>query len=315
MYHSYLRGKQFELLAVRYVIDKIAESNSTPIIEPVRQSSRDILKCIEVLEENNSNYIIVSNPKVGELANNSLAREQLLDGISNAYPNAEFGVIVNDTSTNTDINIILDRYPQHSFSIIHFGQFQDIQFLQELSATNRQFKKHIFIEHCSSNFYQSQFSGFERVLIDDCFNRRSTNREYRAQLEEFFTDLHVNYTNRGFQGYGDFSVVGDYFSEGGGQAITAALHITFDKPTLEIYIRHFLSAERQVADEVPILLEEAISELEAFIRTKPEILEWSTSLNEVLEIYQSGCQTSLAYIKKLSIAHHFELMHKVLING
>lgn len=313
MYHSYLRGKQFELLAIRYVINKIVAGNLTPIIEPVRESSRDILKCIEILDENDSNYIIIANPKVGDLANNLLSREQLMDGISNTYPNSEFGIILTDTSTRTEVSTILGRYPNHPFSFIHFGQFQDVQFLQQLSSSQL-FHKHIFIEHSSSTIYQDQFSAFERVLIDDCFNRKSTNREYRAQLEEFFTDLHVHYERRGFQGYGDFSVVGDYFAEGGGQAITAALHITFDKPTLEIYIRHFLSEERKVADEVPILLEEAISELESFIRTKPEILMWSKSLNEVLEIYQGGCKTSLAYIKKLSIAHHFELMHKVATN-
>ena len=37
MYHCYLRGKQYELLAVRETIAKIVEANMTILVEPVKK--------------------------------------------------------------------------------------------------------------------------------------------------------------------------------------------------------------------------------------------------------------------------------------
>jgi hypothetical protein len=45
-HHCYLRGKQYELLAVRACISKIVQKNMTVIIEPVRESNRDLYSCL-----------------------------------------------------------------------------------------------------------------------------------------------------------------------------------------------------------------------------------------------------------------------------
>lgn len=66
-------------------------------------------------------------------------------------------------------------------------------------------------------------------------------------------------------------------------------------------------------EEVPILLEEALEKLVDFLDENPEMLDWSMSCNELVEIKNGGCQTNLAYIKKLVISHHIELMHNVII--
>ena len=145
-------------------------------------------------------------------------------------------------------------------------------------------------------------------MIHDGFNRREPNAEYSNHLIEFFSDLYCNYNELGYQGFGDFSIIGDHFSEGGGQAITAVIHITYDDDE-DINIKHFLSEPRRVAEDVPILLEEALGKLEEFLSDRPEVFEWSESCRTLMEIFEGGSKTNLANIKKFAISHHFELMH------
>lgn len=54
MYFPYLRGRQFELIALRELVEKgVLSSRITPIIEPVKLSST-LVKTIEAYGENSS---------------------------------------------------------------------------------------------------------------------------------------------------------------------------------------------------------------------------------------------------------------------
>lgn len=313
MYHPYLRGKQFELLALRNVIDKIVESGMTPIIEPVRESFRDIAKCVEMLSENSCDYIIIANPKCGELERNQLAVERVIDRIVEIDPEVELAYIIDERTSLAEIVNLIGNYENQIFSIVHSGRFCDPEGLLEFLSSLDNFNKHIFISENSSQGYRDLFLSSNRILICDEFVRRARNADYEDHVEEFFSELPYRYADNGFQGFGDFLTIGNYFSEGGGQAITAAIHITYEKDDEEIYVRHFLSEHRTVPEEVPILLEEALEKLVDFLDENPGILEWSRSCDELVEIKNGGCQTNLAYIKKLVISHHIELMHNITI--
>ena len=65
MYFPYLRGRQFELIAIREMIEKnLINDKVIPIIEPVKASSI-FLKTIEVSKEHDKALAIIVNPKVG----------------------------------------------------------------------------------------------------------------------------------------------------------------------------------------------------------------------------------------------------------
>ncbi len=67
MYFPYLRGRQFELIALRELAEKgVLSSRITPIIEPVKLSST-LVKTIETYGENSKQIAIITNPKVGGL--------------------------------------------------------------------------------------------------------------------------------------------------------------------------------------------------------------------------------------------------------
>ena len=65
MYFPYVRGKQYELLALRELIknDKIGNS-IIPIIEPIKPSST-LITTLESFIEKERFVIVISNPIVG----------------------------------------------------------------------------------------------------------------------------------------------------------------------------------------------------------------------------------------------------------
>lgn len=69
MYFPYLRGRQFELLALRELAEGLRISkNITPIIEPVKLSPT-IVKTLECFIANNREIAIIHNPQVGNFSN------------------------------------------------------------------------------------------------------------------------------------------------------------------------------------------------------------------------------------------------------
>ena len=68
MYYPYLRGKQYELLALREFAHTLGKTDSKifPIIEPVRKNKSSLVKAASVLSENDINFGIILNPEFGE---------------------------------------------------------------------------------------------------------------------------------------------------------------------------------------------------------------------------------------------------------
>lgn len=65
MYFPYLRGRQFELLALRELtLKKLLSSKVIPVVEPVKLSPT-LLKTMEVFVENKKELGIIWNPAVG----------------------------------------------------------------------------------------------------------------------------------------------------------------------------------------------------------------------------------------------------------
>lgn len=315
MYYCYLRAKQYELLAVRSCLPKIVQKNMAVIIEPVRENNRDLYSCLKDAKNANARLILIVNPKCGELEGNERLTEELIKGAIELYPQVELGFIVDDTTSPTQVNSFFNAYLQQAKSIIHKGSYVNAQQLLNIELSDRLFKSNIFIEGKCSASYVSNFNQTFKVLVHDGLNRTQTNAGYSNNIIEFFSDLYLNYRQIGFQGFGDFSIVGDHFVEGGGQAVTAVIHVTYeDTDKTQILAHHFLSDPRVAAEDVAILIDEALEKLEAFITSqRPDILNWSTACKELIAIYNTpGERTNLAYIKKMTIKHHFELMHNIL---
>ncbi|EKF9727233.1 sce7725 family protein, partial [Vibrio cholerae] len=175
----------------------------------------------------------------------------------------------------------------------------------------KNFRYNIFCFEGTGRLYRNKFHGWNNVLLRDCFNRQEPNSAYEG--EEFFSDQVYTYKSDGYFGFGDYSVVGDHFSEGGGGAKACAIHITFEKSNEEeIWVKHFLSQPRDYIEDGATLASEAIEGLVEFVKDNWVKSQLTKAMNEFIELHAEGRQTSLAFVKKLAMRHHLELIYRIL---
>ncbi|OOE34679.1 hypothetical protein BZG04_11140, partial [Salinivibrio kushneri] len=183
--------------------------------------------------------------------------------------------------------------------------------IKELIDSIENFSFNIFIKEGTGTRYRKKFSDYSNVLLEDGFNKLERNSDYGG--EEFFSDLVYSYEEDGYFGFGDYSIVGDHFTEGGGQARACAIHITYEeKQREEVWVHHFLSHPRESVEDGATLAAEAIEQLVLYVREAWEPESYTEAIKDFFLIYDSGKQTSLAYVKKLSMRHHLELIDRLL---
>lgn len=321
MYYPILRGKQNELLALRECSGKLAQSNSVvPIIDPVKKEKAGLLTCLRELNDKKIRHILICNPLVGYYSNNRRDLNNLVVGLLNGADSdkflyTEFAYWVGEGTLLAELVDFKTLVNDRSYSFIHQSHYAKFGELQDFSA-DRNFKTHFFIKDQTSRRYQEGFSNNNRVVVSDCFNKLKRNADYRGSEDEFFSDLHVTFSEDGFQGFGDFSIVGNHYSETGGLAYTAAIHYLYERSVdEEIWIRHFLSETYEVDPEAAVLIQECLDELVVFMDENPDIYEYSQASLEFKRLHEERRPTTLGYIKKISIKHHLELMIHLLTPG
>lgn len=318
MYFPIFRGKQYELLALRNCIEKISVSNIViPIVEPVKMIFRDLYSYLQAYNQRNLPNILIINPVVGELSRNRRLIDELIVKVKENYPSTEFAYRINDGTSTEEVSTFLTTIGTSKFHFIHESAYVNPIELIESSNTQN-FGAHIFIATGSSRAYQAQFSAFRRVLIQDNFSQpQRNNADYANTPDEFFTDQHLTYQSDRLYGFGDYSIVGDKFSEHGGQAHTAAIHFAYEKESQnnEVWIRHFISETYDVDPNAATMIVEAATELSSFLEENPSILTYSNAASEFQSIAREGSRTNLGKVKEISMRHHIELMIDILTSA
>lgn len=305
MYYPILRGKQYEFLALRDIIEKLHTSQIiTPVIEPVKSDTKGLFNCLKELEAKEVSSIVIINPAKGELIGDDDATESLIKGISDEFSYVKFGIIIRSTSTLAKINYYLKLLGDKQFILFHLSPYQKLDEIQEIEKLSNFYGHLINLGSVPTDYNKNFSNDFDIVAIDDPFNKQQRNEDYRHNQNEFFSDLHSTYKSLGYTGFGDYLIIGEEYKDGGRLPLTVALHITYEKSPKEIWVRHFLSQHYPLDPKTQIMVLESLSELKSFIDDNPEILNYSTSCPELL----SKGATSLGNLKRYSISHHIELI-------
>jgi len=98
MYFPYIRGKQFDLIALKEMVDVMAENSDkvSPIIEPVKNSSTFKITLSE-LAQKNVNFNVVVNPSVGDMIYSQVQITQIIHEELQGYSNYQIGVVIDDS--------------------------------------------------------------------------------------------------------------------------------------------------------------------------------------------------------------------------
>lgn len=308
MYYPFFRGKQYELITIRERAELIANNNICPIIEPVKANLSSLKKTVTELIEKNAKFIIVANPKFGDLRYNPLPLfDKLINEYLKDYENFTLGYIANSDCDLLEIKAFIDEYIGYSIALIHYG-FPKGKDLKELLEGYDKVNKQIFIDNASGKLYQKHFKDYERILIRDGFKKQK-NADYPTN--EHFSDLHATYKDEGMKGFGDFLIVGDDYMEAGGPAFAIAIHLTYLDEE-DMFIRHFVSDRTNTPTDPAGKFFEALEKLKIEVEGDESSIFRSVACKEFLDLHQRGHFPGLGYVKKLSMIHHIELIAKYL---
>ncbi len=313
MYYPLLRGKQFELLAVRETMGEVVSANNVlPLIEPVNSNFRDILLLAKELETKKLGFILIVNPQTGDLAYSTEKVNNLVSELNQVNNHIRFAYWISGDTSEDSVSKFLNSYSNHLTYLVHASTSINTEKINRILKLNKNFQLNFFIKNKTSSTYETTLSGFKKAIIEDCFKKLSRNADYPS--DEFFSKTVFDYLQRGYNGFGDFSIVGNSYSKGGGQAITAAIHLTYENTVTqqEIRVRHFLSGDRTEPEDASTLISEALPKLVKFIKENKNKFSFSHACQEFISIHDAGVLTNLGKIKKISIKHHMELMNHLL---
>lgn len=306
MYHPYFRGKQFELITIREMADLLAEKNFVPIIEPVRESLGGLKKALNAVCNAGGRAIVIVNPYHGDHQDDGTNITGLLQEHFDGYDNISAGILLRSDMT---VENVLNCYRQHMNQnpvLIHAG-FNSPKELAARLEEDMPGLTNVFVEDHAKLLYRKHFDRSSRILVRDGFNRQR-NADY-PEMEEF-SDLHVTYDDFGMSGFGDFLMVGDVYSEGGGPAYAVAIHLTFIDPDKDdvMYIYHFVSDTKDTPTDPAGKFGQALAKLiEKLDSGTSHILE-TNAIQEFRNLYTNGHFPGLGYVKKLSMRHHIETL-------
>lgn len=307
MYYPYFRGKQYELISVREMAPVFKGAGFCPIIEPVKESLSGLEKALQAIVAVNGRAIVVVNPHHGDLSNDANVVSGLLnEKFANPPSCVSAGILLKQNMTVTQVMKIYNAHIAHSPVFIHVGFSEAKALSQQISRIINQ--RHVFLDSACGKLYQRHFkNNAERVLLKDGFQRKR-NRDY--DLVEPFSDLHITYIDEGMNGFGDFLIVGDDYSETGGPAYAVAIHITFidhdQDDVMQIF--HFKSERQDTPLDPAGKFAEALDEMMQHLDMPGSKVLNTNAVKEFRTLHEQGHFPGLGYVKKLSMNHHIETL-------
>lgn len=307
MYFPILRGRQFELLALRECVSKNILSNKIiPIVEPVKVSPTYI-KIVDSFITAGKPIAIIRNPQVGswlkDLKKESNAKirkkagEQLQDTnvISSFYvtpslrTNVEFAA---ENGISIDSLILICNNPEY------VNNYEEV-ISDNIPLYNVVPDKGDFRRRIRHN----------RVMCEDHFPKQTRNIDYSDIESEFFSSDHLYYADDGYEAFSDYSVVGEEYSETGFAPYAVAIHIVYFDKKKNLRIAHFVSDSNDDISDPARKFAEAVGKLVEWNK----IMKMDTvGIREFEATYHNKTYPGLGVAKKYSIMHHLELMSKYL---
>ena len=301
MYFPYLRGRQFELIALRELVEhRLIGKHIYPVIEPVKLSST-LTKTLEIYKKNDRNLTIIMNPCVGNLDHTKLTDEEdkvcksmneIINSseIKKAFHLSKF--IPNYTDNIQDLILIAkNRDTVTSYNDVYS---REVEPLYTLMLDESDFRRIIRNKH--------------RVLLSDNFRKQEKNANYE-NADEFYTRDHLYYQDDGYVGFSDFSIVGDEYTESGFAPYAVAIHIVYFDDNKEMRVRHFVSDTNEDYSDTTGKFHEA---LEKLIKWNKEMKLDTHAMKIFQKLYDEESYPGLGTVKKLSIMHHIELVSRFL---
>jgi hypothetical protein len=263
---------------------------------------------MEALNEKGVNYTLIVNPRAGQNpVPTSRIMKDLIEINISKFNNISIGYMLCAKSNLTDLVSLLKAHSAFNFSLLHYGYTDGLNIVKAIDGC-KNIKTHVFIEGFAGKLYQRHLKkdGIKRVLIRDGFKSQRKNADYPPS--EHFSDLHITFPDEGMNGFGDFLIVGNDYTETGGPAYAVAIHLTYLKSDNDMHIYHFISDQTASQTDPGGKFLEALAKLVKEINKSNSLIYKSMACTEYIDLFKKKHYPGLGYVKKLSMQHHIELV-------
>ena len=309
MYYPYLRGKQFELKALReFAAEYPGETDIVPIIEPVNESMNALDTALSDFIEHNMKFAIILNPSDGDFRHPNInvhLSHRIADNTSAWIPaflyqgdpvylkelieNSEFNniMLIFRTCADTDNREIMELISNRRISVIvnDFG-----------SSIARRIRRDLIN------------SGKNIIWMNDCFRSLKRNIDYINYEDEPFSDSFYYYRDEQFDGFSDYTALASTYVEGGALPYALVIHLTYLRSEDQIRVHRFISDTNYNQTNIAGKFTEASRKIEPFFRDMVK----TNAVEELISRAADGNgYPGLGYIKKLSIKNHLELIKRI----
>lgn len=309
MYFPLLRGKQFELVALK----EFAETNPgnpwiCPIIEPVRVLPDALIRTAGFLSGNSIRYAVVLNPENGDYAVDTNRFEipaflQKFEGLNIAPIPAFFA-----DGKSAEVKSAIEELDLQSVMVI-YENVLDIENEADGALCNHPAVSYIVSAGTDSRgtLRFLMRTGKHVVCLDDNFIVRKPNSAYRVTDEDPFTEEPFYYKDANFYGFSDYCVLPKAFVEGGITPTAVAIHMTYRKREDAIWVRHFVSSvELDKDNDIHKKYESAMDKVCDFYKDTP-----LTAAAQLL-INKRNKYPGLGVLKKFTMLNHMQLISSTL---
>ena len=308
MYFPYLRGRQFELIAIRDLALEDALGKITPIIEPVKESLNSLNLANKILFEAGIEPFLIMNPQVGETCGDIEHYLKYVEDLENSMyrhaflysDNANYILdCLNDYNLNHCMIIGLDSFTnEDEFSLL--CQDERISYIVLLEPHRyRTLDRHI--KRLNKNY----------IRLDDLFEKQQRNSDFLNIPEHKFSEEHLYYEEDNYQGFGDFTVLPREYIEGGSTPRAVVINITYINVEAEsqIWIRHFTSDTNDSISNVQGKFAEATRKA---IRFCNELPLSNSGIDELRGYLEDSKYPGLGTVKKITIKNHLLVIKSYL---
>lgn len=280
MYYPYFRGKQFDLLALKSLLEMEQLSLEVqPVIEPIRQS-KTFWDTVELFQKKAHPFFVIVNPQAGDFLTEEGSR------LLQTLPNAKAYIIDQPIET---IDCQPDLWVVHGSAPALASDWSKNQTPILVGQEFRLLKK---------------IQG-PKILMHDFFTRLPRNSFYQEVPEEVLPTVYQHYEQQGFYGYSDFSIDSKIYYAHSYPSKTIVLHWLFIDQQQKLRITHFVS------DESLETQKEKFLQLMSQVLQHEEIYPTQTSgLKLLLEAYKKDKFPGMGVLRKAAVMNHLELISR-----
>lgn len=314
MYYPYLRGKQFELLALRE-FSREFENNHTivPIIEPVKKQVNGLNAAALSMIENGMKFAVILNPSDGDYRHTGIDNDILMsltaltddrDNWIPAYIYKHNGRTLLDHAKQNNLSNLMIIFPSgadvNDEVLMEFLSKDEVAFVVSGNLSNNRSARGRLLR-----------LGKALISLEDRFNERPRNADYANEVDEIFSEDFAYYKNDGLAGFADYTPMAKDFIEGGMLPYAIAIHLTYQKSDDQIFVHHFVSDNNFDQSNIRGKFHEAAVKIAPFFNNNG--LYHTSAIDELIRRADSDDgYPGLGYIKKLSVKNHLELITHIL---